>query len=203
MGRSRGHSRAGLARVCGDDGLPSEWFRRRRRRQAGSGMARNRARAPLNGASQGQRWGRCRVGGAPSGVGPALAQPRHQHVAGAAHSSPGPGQQRVIATRSGVAMVSRSFLGQPMGLADGGVQVDGQRRVVGSRLGRPGPGKQLPAHPVGTRGAHLACSTNWPICRAPATYRWVRVSLPAALIRTGERAFLDSGFRRYYGTSRE
>ena len=32
-----------------------------RRRQAGNGRARNRARARLNWASQGQRWGRCRV----------------------------------------------------------------------------------------------------------------------------------------------
>ena len=32
-----------------------------RRRQAGSGRARNRARAPLNSASQGQRCGRCKV----------------------------------------------------------------------------------------------------------------------------------------------
>ena len=31
------------------------------RRQAGSGMARNRARARLNWVSQGQRWGRCKV----------------------------------------------------------------------------------------------------------------------------------------------
>ena len=31
------------------------------RRQAGSGRARNRARAPLNWVSQGQRCGRCRV----------------------------------------------------------------------------------------------------------------------------------------------
>ena len=52
------------------------------------------------------------VGGAPDSVGAALTQPRHQHIAGAGPSSPGPGQQRVIATRSGVAMVSRSFLGQ-------------------------------------------------------------------------------------------
>ena len=32
-----------------------------RRRQAGNGRARNRARAPLNWFSQGQRWGRCKV----------------------------------------------------------------------------------------------------------------------------------------------
>ena len=32
-----------------------------RRRQAGDGKARNRARARLNWFSQGQRWGRCKV----------------------------------------------------------------------------------------------------------------------------------------------
>ena len=36
------------------------------------------------------------VSGAPSGVGAALTQPRHQHVAGSGPCSPGPGQQRVI-----------------------------------------------------------------------------------------------------------
>ena len=61
MGRSRGHSRTVLARVGEDDGLPGEWIRRRRRRQAGNGMARNRATVPLNWVSQGQRWGRCKV----------------------------------------------------------------------------------------------------------------------------------------------
>ena len=84
------------------------------------------------------------VGGAPSGVGAALAQPGHQHVAG----SGGHGQQRVIASLASVAMVSRPLLGQPVGLADGGVQVDGQRPVAGSGTGGPGPGQQLPAHPV-------------------------------------------------------
>ena len=84
------------------------------------------------------------VGSAPSGVGPALAQPGHQHVAGAS----GHGQQRVIAPLAGVAMVSRPFLGQPMGLADGGVQVDGQRPVAGSGPCGPGPSQQLPAHPI-------------------------------------------------------
>ena len=69
------------------------------------------------------------VGGAASGVGPALAQPGHQHVAGTG----GHGQQRVIAPLAGVAVVVGSFLDQTIGLADGGVQVDGQRRVVRSR----------------------------------------------------------------------
>ena len=39
------------------------------------------------------------VGGAPSGVSPACAEPDHQHVAGAG----GDGQQRVIAPLAGVA----------------------------------------------------------------------------------------------------
>ena len=88
------------------------------------------------------------MGSAPSGVGAALAQPGHQHVAGAGPSSPGPGQQRVIAPLAGIAVVSRALLGQSIGLAAGGVQVDGERCVAGSRPGLPGPGQQLAAHPV-------------------------------------------------------
>ena len=57
------------------------------------------------------------VGGAAGGVGQALAQASHQHVAGAG----GDGQQRVIATDAGVAVVSRALLVQSVGLADGGV----------------------------------------------------------------------------------
>ena len=52
------------------------------------------------------------VGGAPGGVGAALAQPGHQHVAGAG----GHGQQRVIASLASVAMVSRPLLGQPVAI---------------------------------------------------------------------------------------
>ena len=84
------------------------------------------------------------MGGAASGVGAALAQPGHQHLAGAS----GHGQQRVIAPLAGVAMVACPLLGQPIGLADGGVQVDGEWRVAGSGSSGPGPGQQLPAHPV-------------------------------------------------------
>ena len=84
------------------------------------------------------------VSGAPSGVGPALAQPGHQHVAG----SGGDGQQRVIALLAGVAMVAGTLLGQTVCLADGGVQDDGQRPVAGSGPSRPGPGQQLPADPI-------------------------------------------------------
>ena len=77
------------------------------------------------------------VGGATGGVGPALAQPGHQHLAGAG----GNGQQRVIAAGAGIAVVARSLLGQSIGLADGRVQVDGQGRVAGSGPSglRPGP----------------------------------------------------------------
>ena len=84
------------------------------------------------------------VGGAPSGVGAALAQPGHQHLA----SAGGDGQQRVIAPLAGIAVVACPLLGQSVGLADGGVQVNGQGPVAGSRPGLPRPGQQLAAHPV-------------------------------------------------------
>ena len=90
------------------------------------------------------------VGGAPSGVGPALAQPGHQHVAGTG----GHGQQRVIAPLAGVAVLARPFLDQTVGLAEGGVQVDGQRIIARTRPSGPGPSQQLPAHPV--QLAHVA-----------------------------------------------
>ena len=54
----------------------------------------------------------------------------------------------MIAPLAGIAVVSRPLLGQPVGLADGGVEIDGERRVAGSRSGGPGPGQQFPAHPV-------------------------------------------------------
>ena len=46
------------------------------------------------------------VGGAPGGVGPALSEPGHQHVAAAG----GGGQQRMIAPLAGVAVVARPLL---------------------------------------------------------------------------------------------
>ena len=72
------------------------------------------------------------------------APPCHQHVAGAR----GHGEDRVIASLAGVPMVASSLLAQPVGLAEGGVQVDGQRTVAGSGPCGPRPGQQLPAHPV-------------------------------------------------------
>ena len=60
IGHGKRRSRIGLARVCGDVGLAGGSVADGRR-QAGSGMARSRARARLNCSSQGQRRGRCRV----------------------------------------------------------------------------------------------------------------------------------------------
>ena len=60
IGHGKRRSRTVLARVCGDVGLAGGSVAYGRR-QAGSGMARSRARARLNCSSQGQRRGRCRV----------------------------------------------------------------------------------------------------------------------------------------------
>ena len=61
----RGHSKRGsrtrVPRVCGEFGWPDGGSVADGRRQAGSGIARSRARARVNWVSQGQRWGRCRV----------------------------------------------------------------------------------------------------------------------------------------------
>ena len=63
---------------------------------AGAGMAHPSHRLPQE------------VPSAPSGVGPALPQPGHQHLA----RSGGDGQQRVIAPLAGVAVVAGALLGQ-------------------------------------------------------------------------------------------
>ena len=52
------------------------------------------------------------VGGAAGGVGAALAQTGHQHLAGAG----GGREQRVIATGAGIAVVARSLLGQSIAI---------------------------------------------------------------------------------------
>ena len=82
--------------------------------------------------------------GAPGGVGPALPETGHQHLAGAG----GHGQQRVIAPLTGVAVMAGSLLAQAVGLADGGVQVNSQGSIAGTGPGGPGLGQQLPADPV-------------------------------------------------------
>ena len=60
-GRSRRPSRTGLVRVGGAFGWPDGGSVADGRSQAGSGMARSRARARLNWVSHGQSLGRCRV----------------------------------------------------------------------------------------------------------------------------------------------
>ncbi len=84
------------------------------------------------------------VGGTPGRVGSALAQTDHQHVAGARSD----GEERVVAALTGVVVALRTLLVQSKGLADGGVQVDGQRIIARSGPSRPGPSQRLPAHPI-------------------------------------------------------
>ena len=80
IGHGKRRSRTGLARVCGDVGLAGGSVADGRR-QAGSGMARSRARARLNCSSQGQRRGRCRVNGSAERViRPAKAKTRRLRV---------------------------------------------------------------------------------------------------------------------------
>ena len=80
IGHGKRRSRTGLARVCGDVGLAGGSVADGRR-QAGSGMARSRARARLNCSSQGQRRGRCRVNGrAERVIRPAKAKTRRLRV---------------------------------------------------------------------------------------------------------------------------
>ena len=60
----------------------------------------------------------------------------------------------MIAPLAGVVVALRTLLDQPKGLADGGVQVDGQRIVARSPSSCPGLGQQFPAHPI--QLAHVA-----------------------------------------------
>ena len=78
------------------------------------------------------------VGGTPSGVGPALAQPGHQHVAGAS----GHGQQRVIAPLGRAPSLARPYVSQIVesrsmvnGASPGPAPAD-QARASSSRLTR-------------------------------------------------------------------
>ena len=82
------------------------------------------------------------MGDAAGGVGAALA------LLAIAAGTGGGGQQRVIAPLAGIAVVAYALLGQSAGLADGGVQADGQGRVAGSGPSSPGPCQQLAAHPA-------------------------------------------------------
>ena len=84
------------------------------------------------------------VSSAASRVGSTLAQAGHQHVSGAR----GDGEERVIAPLAGIVVALGALLGQTVGLADGGVQVDGQRIIPRSGASRPRSGQHLSAHPI-------------------------------------------------------
>ena len=86
-----GTLRTGVERVCGDLRLSGGWVGRRRCRQAGSGMARSRAKARLNFSAQGQRSGRCRVNRRAERVSrPAREKNRRRRVLVVAIRSPRP-----------------------------------------------------------------------------------------------------------------
>ena len=101
-------------------------------RAASAGVARAAHRLPQ------------KVGGAPSRIGSTITQSGHQRVPGVR----GHGQQWTIAPLAGVVVATGALLGKPIGLADGGVQINGQRIIARSRPSRPGAGQHLPAHPV-------------------------------------------------------
>ena len=56
--------------------------------------------------------------------------------------------RRVVAALASVAVVARPLLRQPVGLADGGIKINGEWCVAGSRPSGPGSSQQLPAHPI-------------------------------------------------------
>ncbi len=97
------------------------------------------------------------VGRAPNRVGPALPQPRHQHIAGSGDN----GQQRVIAPLAGVAVTAGTLLRQSVGLADGGIKINGQRPVARTRP-RPGPATPGSPGPAASRGPTGNCAEMSP-----------------------------------------
>src|SRR6266545_1858233 len=80
------------------------------------------------------------AGRAPAGVGHPFAQAGAEHIAAAGDG----GQQRVVATLAVAVDPGRALLLEPVGLAVGGVDVDGQR----------------------PRSRRNACSATWSSCRA-------------------------------------
>ena len=106
-------------------------------RQAGSGRARNRARAPLNWASQGQRWGRCKVRRRAERVSrPAREKKRRRRVLVVTSCWPRPMRavQRarlwaITCTASQAALVGLQFHGVPLTVGDAAVIV-----VVGEEV---------------------------------------------------------------------
>ena len=77
-----------------------------------------------------------------------LARPSRRRANSTSPVPAGDGQQRVIAPRTGVAVVAGALLGQSVGLADRRIKLDGEWCVAGSGTGLPDPGQQLAAHPI-------------------------------------------------------
>src|SRR6266508_416059 len=79
---------------------------------------------------------------------PAFPQARAEHVAAASHR----GQQRVVATLAVAVDPNRALLVEPVGLAVGGVDVDGHRPRSGPGASRPRPAQRLPGDLVELAG---------------------------------------------------
>ena len=76
-------------------------------------------------------------------MGVAAPQPGPDDLVGARHG----GQKGVKATHVGVTEPG-ALLGQPVGLTNGGIDIDGDRPVAGAGPRRPGPTDGLVEHPV-------------------------------------------------------
>ena len=88
------------------------------------------------------------AGRAAPGVGDAFAQAGAEHVAGARHG----GQQRVVAALAAPVDLGRALLLEPVGLAVGGVDVDGHRPRSGPGASLPRPAQRLPGDLVELAG---------------------------------------------------
>ena len=106
--RSRGLSRTGVARVCGDVGSVAGWPSGREWNGLEPGQGATELGFPRPAPGEMQSEAARRAGDPshqsedPPPEGPALAQPGHQHLTGAG----GNGQQRVIPAGAGIAVVA-------------------------------------------------------------------------------------------------
>ena len=98
---------------------------------------------------------------------------------------------------AGVVVALRAFLGQTKGLANGGVQVDGQGSTARSPTSRPGSRQQFPAHPVQLADVAPAetpqegAQGGWRLDRAAQ-----RLLRPASAQRVGIVNAVSTGQRR-------
>ncbi len=95
------------------------------------------------GPDPGERLGE-EVGGAADRVRAARAEPGMEDGTRAG----GDGEERVITAHAVVREPSRPLLGQPVYLADRGIEIDRQRAGPGTDAGRPAPGEEVTGDPV-------------------------------------------------------